>query len=115
VADTTYLRLVSSQESLPPDSPSRWANEPLSLRAVAVALEHLVGPGPDPYAGASPELDGWVERHRRAAAMLAEVANMDAGLLRSLAGPPHDDDGPRPVGTGLLVTAANSIGRGWRR
>jgi hypothetical protein len=107
------LRVVGAEDGSGtlPEPPAAtgggWAQEPLSLLTLAVALEHLVGPSPDAYAdGLTPELSAWFDRHCRAADILAEVANGDAAALRSIVGPPHDDDGPRPPGTGLVVTAA---------
>lgn len=102
------LRLVGGVGKSSAPRPSDWANEPCSLRALAVALEHLVGEGPDPYLLTN-ELVSWFERQGRAAEILVEVSNGDAGRLRSLMGPPHDDDGPRAIGTALLVAAALEI------
>ena len=112
------LRLVPSAgrkltyDRLPP---AGWANERLSLLALAVALEHLVGEAPDPYAGPSPELDAWFARpNRRAADILVEVANGDARVLRSLAGPVLDDEDERQPGRGLIILAAIRLERGSR-
>ena|GEM_PF-7027852 len=88
-----------------------WANELLSLRNLAVALEQLAGPGPDPYQGPSDELFRWFDRYGRATEILAEVANRDAPLLRSLAGPPCDDEEPPPPGRELLLAAAIHVER----
>ena len=87
-------------------APTGWADEPRSLLALAVALDHLVGEGPAPYAGPSPELDSWFARYGRAAEMLGEVANCDARVLRSLAGPVLDDGEKREPGRQLIIAAA---------
>ena len=84
------------------ETTSGWADEPLSLRALAVALEHLAGPEPD-VSTSSEDLGWWFTRWDVASDILTEVANMDAAVLLSVAGPEADDP---PVGHRLLIAAA---------
>lgn len=121
------LRLVLGSDRVADDNPALpmgnrptseaqagWADEPLSLLALAVALEHLVGEAPDPYLGPSPELEAWFTRYGRAADILVEVANGDARALRRLFGPVLDDGEEREPGRGLIISAAVRVERGRR-
>jgi len=121
------LRLVLEGERVVDDNPvlpmgnrptnerqAGWADEPLSLLALAEALQRLVGEAPDPYVGPSPELDAWFDRYGRAADILVEVSNGDSRLLRSLAGPVLEDGDQRQPGCGLIITAAIRLERGRR-
>jgi len=117
------LRLVLGSDPVADDNlvspgsrsaPTGWADEPRSLLALAVALEHLVGEAPDPYLGPSPVLDAWFARYGRATDILVEVANGGAGVLRSLSGPVLDDGEERAPGRGLLIAAAITVERGRR-
>jgi len=103
-----HLQLVGPAAA---ESPAelRWTVDPPSLLALAVALERAAGMAPC-YSGVlTPELVTWRERYRRSAEILAEVANHDPRALRSIAGAPWDDDGPRPPGTGLAIMAAATM------
>ena len=118
-AKRRHLRLVLPNDQVAGNNAAkerqaRWANEPRSLLALAVALDHLVGEGPDPYACPLSELEAWSARYDRAAGILVEVANGDARVLRSLAGPVLDDDDERRPGRGLIILAAIRLERGSR-
>ena len=101
------LRLVGGDERPPVAPPAGWSTEPDALLALAVALEAVVGEGPDPYAegGMTPALQSWFDRYGRAADILVEVAGGDASLLRSTA-PARPDIGDDPPGASLLGLAA---------
>ena len=93
------------------DAGSGWLDEPRSLRALAVALEHLAGPEPDTSAW-SEDLARWFTRWDVASDILTEVANMDPAALRAVAGP--DIDVEPPGGQRLLIAAAIRLEQGLR-
>lgn len=109
---TPALRLLAGDASAD-DHDSGWVPEPRSLSALAVALEHLVGPEPDDALWIE-QRAGWDDRLHRAADILVEVSNRNAELLRAVAGPPYDSE-RAPPGVGLLVLAAVRIERGVAR
>lgn len=91
-----------------PSSPSCGRQ---ALAELATALESRVGPGPAVALGWTSEVAEWHARYRRAVEILAGSSGRDAILLRSIAGPPWDEDGPRPPGTMLAINAALSLER----
>lgn len=82
-----------------------------SLAKLAIALESEVGPAPA-VLGWTKEAAKWHTRYRRAIEVLADECDRDAEPLRLIAGPPWDEDGPRPAGTMLAINAALTVERG---
>lgn len=116
------LRLIAGAGSpggspAPADDPAfRWASDPQALLDLAVALERLVGPGQDAYEGdvrdgITPEAQAWHDRFHRAAMLLAEVANQDSKVLRSLISPPAEVGEISEPGRYLLLAGAIVCGR----